>query len=215
MMKKLVIHFVRIISRWCSLCYTYKVHLSIKHKKNRIYTLWISNFIGEVGKDVMIKKPCMLEGGGSRNIRIGNKTVIQDFCVLGCWKRYHTQEFSPTISIGSNCNIGQYSQITACNHIKIGNGVLTGRFVLISDNAHGNLSKEESMIPPLKRELISKGEVIIGNNVWIGDKVSILSGVHIGDNVIVAANAVVTRDVPSNSLVAGIPAKIIKSLDYE
>ena len=59
----------------------------------------------------------------------------------------------------------------------------------------------------------SKGEVEIGNNVWIGDKATILAGVVIGDNVIVAANSVVTKSVPSNTIVAGSPAKIIKQLD--
>lgn len=52
----------------------------------------------------------------------------------------------------------------------------------------------------------------IGNNVWIGDKSTILDGVHIGDNVIVGANSVVTHDIPSNSVAAGMPAKIIKQL---
>jgi acetyltransferase-like isoleucine patch superfamily enzyme len=60
--------------------------------------------------------------------------------------------------------------------------------------------------------LKSKGEVIIGNNVWLGDKVAVLGGVHIGNNVIVAANAVVTKDLPDNCMAAGVPAQIIKKL---
>lgn len=212
MTKEILVNVIRIVIHWFSFCYTYKMHSSIKHKKERIYSWWISNFIGEIGKDVMIKKPCILEGDGSCNIRIGDNSVIHGFCVLGCWRKYNAQEFSPSISIGNSCSIGQYSQITACNHIVIGDGVLTGRYVLISDNAHGGLSQDESLIPPQKRNLTSKGEVIIGNNVWIGDKVSILSGVHIGNNVIIAANAVVTHDVPSNCIVAGIPARIVKQI---
>lgn len=65
---------------------------------------------------------------------------------------------------------------------------------------------EEAEIAPGKRKLKSKGEITIGNNVWIGDKVPIFGGVSIGDNVIVAASSVVTHDVPSNSMVAGSPA---------
>jgi len=57
-----------------------------------------------------------------------------------------------------------------------------------------------------------KGEVVIGNNVWLGDKVAVLSGVHIGNNVIVAANAVVTKDLPDNSIAAGVPARVVKML---
>ena len=97
--------------------------------------------------------------------------------------------------------------------IAIGDGLLTGRFVYIGDNAHGGLSWEESSVPPINRQLRSKGEVKIGLNVWIGDKVTILGGVTIGDNVIIAANAVVTKDVPSNSIAAGIPAKVVKTLE--
>ena len=96
--------------------------------------------------------------------------------------------------------------------ITIGDGLLTGRYVYIGDNSHGGLTAEESLLPPAQRKLISKGEIVIGNNVWIGDKATILAGVHIGDNVIVAANAVVTKDVQSNNVVAGVPAVVIKTL---
>ncbi len=57
---------------------------------------------------------------------------------------------------------------------------------------------------------MSKGAVIIKDNVWVGEGVAILSGVTIGENAIIATNAVVTKDVPANSVVGGIPAKIIK-----
>ena len=65
---------------------------------------------------------------------------------------------------------------------------------------------------PLKRPLVSKGGVVIGDNVWICDNVCILSGVTIGNGAVVAANAVVTHDVPPYTMVAGVPAKVIKSL---
>ena len=62
------------------------------------------------------------------------------------------------------------------------------------------------------REVISKGAVIIGKNVWIGDKATVLPGVTIGDSVIIGANSVVTKDIPAYSIVGGNPAKIIKTL---
>ena len=180
---------------------------------DNLYTLWIKNFLGKVGEHSTICKPCYLQGGGQKNITIGDYTTIQGTSILGCWIKYRDQEFpNATISIGDNCCIGEYNHITACNKITIGNGLLTGRYVIISDNSHGGLSISESDIKPINRELKSKGEVVIGNNVWIGDKVSVLSGVHIGNNVVVAANAVVTKDVPDNCLVAGVPAKIIKQI---
>ena len=72
---------------------------------------------------------------------------------------------------------------------------------------------EDAGIKPIKRKLISKGEIKIGQNVWICDKVTILGGVTIGDNVIIAAGSVVTHDIPSNCMAAGMPARVIKKLE--
>ena len=90
--------------------------------------------------------------------------------------------------------------------------MLTGRYVYISDNNHGDTEFDTLKIRPLRRKLSCRGDVIIGNNVWIGDKVAILSGVTIGDGAIIASNAVVTKDVPPYSVVGGVPAKIIKQV---
>lgn len=208
-------YFIKPLVCILSLLFPYKTYCYLRHIFDRIYSTWICYAIGYVGKDVLIERHCRLEGGGEHNISIGDRTRIQRFCILGCWQKYRKQTFSPSISIGSDCNIGQYCQITACNKVQIGDGVLTGRYVIISDNAHGGLSLEEANLPPQHRKLNSKGEVIIGDNVWIGDKASILAGVHIGKNVIVAANAVVTKDIPSNCIVAGVPARVIKSLQTD
>lgn len=179
---------------------------------DKLNTLWMGRRLGHLGRHSIIGRSCRLWGGGSQHIVIGDNTIIQRHSILGCWTRYRDQTFTPSISIGNHCNIGEYCHITAINKIVIGDGLLTGRFVLISDNSHGGLNQEDSLIPPASRRLVSKGEVVIGNNVWIGDKATILAGVHIGDNAIIAANAVVTADVPANCLVAGVPAQIIKTL---
>lgn len=195
-----------------SLLYPYPLFERISIYRDRIYTLWMRPFLGHLGKGSVIGLSCRLWGGGGKHIVIGDDTIIQRHSILGCWTSYHDQTFSPSITIGNNCNIGEYCHITAINKIVIGDGLLTGRFVLISDNSHGGLSQEEAAIPPVSRQLVSKGEVIIGHHVWIGDKATILAGVHIGDNAIIAANAVVTADVPANSMVAGAPARIIKTV---
>ena len=168
--------------------------------------------LGALGNGSVISRDVRFQGGGESNIFIGRDTRIQSHCVLGCWKKYETQEFNPHISIGDSCKIGEYSHITACNSIQIGDGLLTWRFVLISDNSHGSFKPEEASIPPIKRELVSKGGITIGNNVWIGDKATVLSNVNIGDNVIIGANSVVTNDIPSNSVAVGTPARVIKTI---
>ena len=87
--------------------------------------------------------------------------------------------------------------------------MLTGKWVTITDNSHGETDKDTLGMRPQKRTITSKGPVVIGNNVWIGDKATILPGVIIGDGAVIAANAVVTKDVPAYSVVGGNRAKII------
>lgn len=195
--------------------FSYALNERLRGYCDALYTMWIRQFIGHVGQNVKVAKPCRLQGGGLNSVFVGDNTEIQKFSVIGCWKKYGNQSFEPSIILGRNCRLGEYNQISACNKITIGDGLLTGRFVYIGDNSHGGLSIEEATIPPAERKLYSKGEIVIGNNVWIGDKATILAGVNIGDNVIVAANAVVTKDVPCNCVVAGVPAKIVKRLNDE
>ena len=89
---------------------------------------------------------------------------------------------------------------------------MTGRYVYISDNSHGSTDAELLDIHPLKRPIVIKGSVRIGNNVWLGERVTVLSGVSIGDGAIVAANSVVTHDIPAYALAAGSPARVIKMM---
>lgn len=215
-MKHILRYFLVILFSIWSHLYTYRLSQWLKGKRNMLYTMWIGNFIGEVGEKCHFQYPLRLQGGGSQRIRIGERTSIQAYSILGAWERYGKDEhYEPEIVIGNDCNIGEFCHITAIRRITIGDGLLTGRFVYIGDNAHGGLSLEEAEIPPARRHLASKGEIKIGRNVWIGDKVSIFGGVTIGDNVIIGAGSIVTHDIPSNCMAAGVPAKVIKQLNYK
>ncbi len=138
-------------------------------------------------------------------ISIGSNSSIMSNCVL----ETTGNECQTGIIIGNNVSIGEYSHITSIDKIIVEDGVLTGRFVLITDNSHGDTDLNSLSTEPLKRKLVSKGPVTIHKNVWIGDKVSILPGVTIGEGSVIASNAVVTKDVPAYSIVGGIPAKIL------
>lgn len=153
-----------------------------------------------------------IASSGEDNISIGKNSVIGKFSHITAWSSYKdggNNRYKPTIIIGNNCHIGEYNHITSITNITIGNNVLTGRNVLITDHSHGD--RDDLTLPPKKRPLKTKGGISIGNNVWIGDKVVILSGVTIGDGAIIGANSVVTKNVQELSVVAGIPAKLIKS----
>ena len=143
---------------------------------------------------------------GEQYITIGNNTHMGDF------GRLTKQIFSPEIIIGDNCSIGSQSHITAINKIVIGNNVLTGPRVLITDNSHGASIDTILDTPPSKRELVSNGPVTIEDNVWIGEGAMIMPNVTIGKGSIIAANSVVTKDIPAYCVAAGSPAKIIKTL---
>jgi acetyltransferase-like isoleucine patch superfamily enzyme len=145
---------------------------------------------------------------GTNYISLESGICFNRGCIIEAWDKYREYSYTPIIKIGKDCSFGEYTHITSCNRIVIGKNVLTGRFVLITDNSHGDFN--DINMPPRERPLYTKGPVVINDNVWIGDRVSILGGVTIGENSIVATGAIVTRDVPANSLVAGCPAKIIK-----
>lgn len=151
---------------------------------------------------------------GASHISIGENSGFGPGLFLTAWNKWvlkkGEQSFSPKISIGSNCRFGAYNHITAINEIRIGDNLLTGKWVTITDNSHGSSDFASLNVPPVERPLISKGTVVIGNNVWIGEKVTILPGVTIGNGVVIGANSVVTKSVPDYCVVAGNPAKIIK-----
>ena len=149
---------------------------------------------------------------GAEHIYIGNEVSILEGTILTAWDNYLGKKFTPKIVIEDNVIINPYAHITACNYIRISKGCLLGKNVTITDNSHGHITEDEIHMPPLKRPLYSKGPVIIGKNVWVGDKATILSNVNIGDGAIIGANAVVTKDVPPYSVAVGNPAKIVKLL---
>lgn len=121
------------------------------------------------------------------------------------------------LKIGKNFVMGDYNHIVANCSVTIGDNVLIASRVFISDSNHGAYVGNNQSSPneaPNVRQMMYK-PVEIGNNVWIGEKVSIMAGVHIGNGCIVASNSVVTKNVEANTIVAGVPAKPIKQYDAE
>ena len=135
-----------------------------------LYLSWVRNCLGYVGKNTSVSRGLDLQGDGYKQIFVGNDSNIGKNFILGCWTNYNGETYNPRIIIGDNCSLGDYNHITAINYIEIGNGVLTGRWVTITDNSHGMTDYESLSTRPILRRLYSKGPVIIGDNVWIGDK---------------------------------------------
>ena len=158
----------------------------------------------KTGKDCTFLNPQYME--------IGDNFIAMNRLRLDAIDEYFGETFSPKIIIGENASINNDVHIGCINKIIIGRNCLMASRIFITDHSHGTTTAEELQTPPALRKLHSKGPVIIGDNVWIGEGACILPNVNIGNNVIIGANAVVTKDVPANCIVGGIPARVIKKM---
>jgi acetyltransferase-like isoleucine patch superfamily enzyme len=110
------------------------------------------------------------------------------------------------VSIGAKTVMGQECTISAYQHVEIGSECIVADRVMLIDFDHGVVEVER----PIRLQGIYKRDVRVGSNVWIGYGACILRGVKVGHNSIVGTNAVVTRDVPENAVVGGVPAKVLR-----
>lgn len=122
------------------------------------------------------------------------------------------------LQFGKNVQINDYVHITAMHSVKIGNNVLLASKIYISDCSHGSYNCDENdshpNTIPASRSLFAKS-VLIEDNVWLGEFVSVLPGVTIGEGTIVGANSVVSKSLPPNVIAVGAPAKPIKKFNFE
>ena len=149
---------------------------------------------------------------GKKYIRYGKNFTTGTGCRL---EAYKFDKKKPKLEIGNNVQINDYVHLSCAESLIIGDNVLIASKVYITDLNHGSYSGEEQSSPQeiAKERKIYTKPVKIGNNVWIGENASVLSGVEIGENAILGANSVVTKDIPKNCIVAGNPAKVIKIFD--
>lgn len=156
----------------------------------------------------LIRRPIYIRGKksltGCKNITTGR------FC------RFDLEGNKQTLHIGDNCEMGDMTHIVAHNCVEIGNDVLIASKCFISDVNHGKYSGDNQDSPetaPNSRVLIA-GETVIGNRVWIGENAVILAGAEIGDGCIIGANSVVSKIIPSRTMVVG-NNRIIKKWNEE
>lgn len=176
---------------------------------NSVHARYVRRQLKAAGKRLGIQKDFKCHN--PQYISIGDDFKADERIKIDAWDAYGTQRFRPCIRIGSNVSMNSDCYISAIDRITVGDGVMMGRNVFITDHAHGKTELYDCA--PAQRELYSKGEVRIGDHVFIGSNVCILSGVTIGDNCIIGANAVVTNSLPDNVVAGGIPARVIKHLN--
>lgn len=153
---------------------------------------------------------------GGKHITIGDNVRLDSRWLMAVFPFYAKKE-NPVNSNGKGIIIGNGTSsnrnltIYCAEYVNIGNNCMLGGGVLITDNNHGMNAESELFYQ--EQSLTSK-EVIIGDGCWIAQDCLILAGSHIGEKCIIAANSVVTGDIPPYSIAAGSPASVIAKWDF-
>lgn len=176
--------------------YRIKEIARIAFARLRAYWFWLLG--------VRMNSKCLL-GSGVRierpwNVTIGTRCVLQPTVWL------NVVEESAHLCVGDYTFIGRGTEIEVAKEVTIGKHCLIAPGVFITDHNH-----DTALEKPMYQQPCIKAPVCIGDDVWIGANTVILPGVEISSGAIVAAGAVVTRDVPRNTIVAGVPAKVVKT----
>jgi acetyltransferase-like isoleucine patch superfamily enzyme len=183
-------------------------------RRKRMLNLKYARLIGRLGlRKLRHGRRLLLDGlafvGPGVVLQIGKDARIE----LGRWSwvghgsklRCH----EGLISIGAKTVLGQECTISAYQHVSVGRECVIADRVMLIDFDHGMVEVER----PVRVQGIYKRDVRVGNNVWIGYGACILRGVTVGDNAVIGTSAVVTKDVPANAIVAGVPARVIRMRD--
>ena len=169
-----------------------------------VFRLLLKRFLTSYGRRLKLDGLSFI--GPHVTIQIGKNARVE----LGRWSwlghgtkiRCH----EGVVSIGAKTVMGQECTISAYQHVSIGRECVIADRVMLIDFDHGVVEVER----PIRLQGIYKRDTRVGNNVWIGYGACILRGVTVGDNAIIGTNAVVTKDVPANAVVGGVPARVIR-----
>jgi acetyltransferase-like isoleucine patch superfamily enzyme len=187
-----------------------RVALAVSYRWRRLCSILVASRLGRAPGHVYLGKDCVIMGHG--HIHLEGRFVALARNRIEAIDRHGAHRFTPRLHIGDGVSMEYDCHIGCVNEVRIGSRVLMASRVYISDHAHGGTQAEDLMLPPNARPVISKGPVIIEDEVWLGEGVAVMPGVRIGRSSIIGANAVVTRDIPPFSVAVGSPARVIKTL---
>ncbi len=147
----------------------------------------------------------VLETLDSGRLRIGRDTLLEP----GCWLTLGPEA---RISIGDGCFLNRGTMLASHELIEVGDHVMfaNGCFVGDADHRHDDPTK-----PITHQGFTGRGPVRIGSNVWCGVNCVITGGVSIGDRAVIGSNSVVTKDVPAGVIAAGVPAKVLREIEFQ
>lgn len=142
-------------------------------------------------------------------IMIGARSKIGAYSQIGCTNHFAT--LGKGVKIGKDCGIGQFSFIGAAGGVTIGDNVVMGQYV----SFHAQQHVFDDSHKPISKQGVKAEGIILESDIWVGAKATFLDGAHIGRHSVVAAGAVVRGVFPPGSVIAGVPAKVIKTLPVE
>jgi len=157
------------------------------------------------GRFLKLGESVFISALGHGGIEMGDNVSIGDFSRVIISTTLHNP--GAFITIGSNVGIGEFAYLGGAGGLEIGNDVIAGQYLSCHPENH-NFSDLET---PIRHQGVQRKGIKIGNNCWLGSKVTILDGVVLGDGCVVAAGAVVTQSFPARSIVGGVPAKLLKT----
>jgi acetyltransferase-like isoleucine patch superfamily enzyme len=156
------------------------------------------------GKIVQIDKHVYLSGIGKQGMTIGNNVWIGAYSSVKV--SFSINNIGEHIYIGNNVGIGEYAHLGGAGGLTIGDDCIIGPYFSCHPENHHFADPKKKI---RDQGVIRKG-INIGNNCWIGSKVTVLDGVTIGNNCVIAAGSVVNKSMPSNVVIGGVPARIIR-----
>jgi acetyltransferase-like isoleucine patch superfamily enzyme len=148
---------------------------------------------------------------GRAHLSLGSGTRVGAHGWIEAITRYGGQRFTPQIVIGRDVAIGRHLTLTATHRVEIGDGCLLSEGVYVSDTAHDVIGFSEQPLP--QRGLVFKGAVSIGPRCFLGYRACVLPGVTLGEGCVVGAHAVVTHSFGPGSVVAGVPARLVRTIE--
>ena len=164
-------------------------------------------FLTTYGRRLKLDGLCFIGPGVTIQIGKNARVELGRWSWLGHGTKIRCHE--GVVSIGAKTVMGQECTISAYQHVSIGRECVIADRVMLIDFDHGVVEVDR----PIRLQGIYKRDTRVGNNVWIGYGACILRGVTVGDNAIIGTNAVVTKDVPENAVVGGVPARVIRMRD--
>jgi len=157
------------------------------------------------GRFVKLDDYVYLSAMGTGGIELGNNTGIGAYSRLVVCTDF--QNPAGFIRIGNNVGIGEFAYLGGAGGLTIGNDCIVGQYF----SCHPENHVYHNTQTPIRQQGVTRKGIVIGNNCWIGSKVSILDGVTLGEGCVVAAGSVITKSFGPNSVIGGVPARLIKS----